>query len=173
MLAPLAHHLRATSVSFDGDSAHGAPLDVLRLGARHPHGDVPHKPRLGAQHPASALAPDKRGAILCAGEARVPGAAAQRAKLLNAGGAGDRHPLGLVTGADVADGVTPRLGTPRPVSIQRHFCKYHSVTNLPDMSPGLSPDENLIAICRFLPVFSLKVRCFSINCTSVKASIWD
>ena len=48
-------------------------------------------------------------------------------------------------GADVADGVTPRLGTPRPVSIQRHFYKYHSVTNMPDMSPGLGPDENLMA----------------------------
>ena len=144
MFASLAHHLCAASVSFDGDSAHGAPLDVLRLGARHPHGDVPHQARLGAQHPASALT-DQRGAILCAGEARVPGAAAQRAELLDAGGTGDRHPLGLVTGADVADGVTPRLGTPRPVSIQRHFCKYHSLTNLPDMSPGLGPDENLMA----------------------------
>ena len=141
VFASLAHHLRAASIPLYRDSAHGAPLDVLRLGPRHPHGDVPHQPRLGAQHPGASLTHESC-AILSAGEARVPGAGAEGAELLDTGGAGDGHPLGLVTGADVADSVTTSLGTPGPVSVQRHLCKYHSVTNLHDMSLclGLLPD---------------------------------
>ena len=177
MFASFAHHLRAAGISLDGDGAHGAPLDVLRLGPRHPHGDVPHQPGLGAQHGPALAGPDQGRPVLCTGEAGVPGAAAQGTELLDAGGAGDRHTLGLVTGADVTDGVTPRLGTPRPVGVQRNFCKYHSVTKLPNMPKGLGLDQIKILSaylqCFFLPVFSLKVRCFSINCTSVKASIWD
>ena len=165
VFASLAHHLRAASVPLYRDGAHGAPLDVLRLGPRHPHGDVPHQPRLGAQHSGAALTHESR-AILCAGEARVPGAGAEGTELLDAGGAGDGHPLGLVTGADVADGVTTRLGTPRPVSVQRHLCKYHSVTIICTICHYVwarPADIYLFAMPNNLPVFSLKVLCFSIN----------
>ena len=136
VFASLAHHLRAASIPLYRDSAHGAPLDVLRLGPRHPHGDVAHQPGLGAQHGPALAGPDQGRPVLRTGEAGVPGAAAQGTKLLDAGGAGDRHTLGLVTGADVADGVTPRLGTPRPVGVQRNFCKYHS-----DLPKGLGLDR--------------------------------
>ena len=76
VLAPLAHHLRAAGVPLDGDGAHGAALDVLRLGPGHPERDVPHHLRHTTD--TSAALADERRTILCAGEAGVPGRAAQR-----------------------------------------------------------------------------------------------
>ena len=58
--------------------------------------------------------------VLSTGEAGVPGGGAEAAELLDTGGAGDGHPLGLsAAGADVADGVAASTGAPRPVGVQR------------------------------------------------------
>ena len=109
MLAPLAHHLGTAGVPLYGDGAHGAPLDVLPLHLPDPHGEVAHLPALLHQE----------GPVLGAGEAGVPGGRAETAELLDAGGAGDGHPLGLGPRADVADGVAASTGAPRPVGVQR------------------------------------------------------
>ena len=89
VLAHLARHLRTAGVSLDGDGAHRAPLDVLPLPP-----------------------------VLSTGEAGVPGGGAEAAELLDTGGTGDGHPLGLGPRADVADGVAPSAGAPRSVGVQ-------------------------------------------------------
>ena len=110
VLAPLAHHLRTAGVSLDGDGAHRAPLDVLPLHLADPHGQVAHIPALLHQE----------GPVLSTGEAGVPGGGAEAAELLDTGGTGDGHPLGLgAAGRDVADGVAASTGAPRPVGVQR------------------------------------------------------
>ena len=109
MLAPLAHHLRTAGVSLDGDGAHRAPLDVLPLHLADPHGEVAHIPALLHQE----------GPVLSTGEAGVPGGGAEAAELLDTGGTGDGHGLGLgAAGADVTDGVAPSAGAPRSVGVQ-------------------------------------------------------
>ena len=91
VLAHLARHLRTAGVSLDGDGAHRAPLDVLPLPP-----------------------------VLSTGEAGVPGGGAEAAELLDTGGTGDGHPLGLGAAVrDVADGVAASTGAPRPVGVQR------------------------------------------------------
>ena len=80
MFASLAHHLSTASVSLNGDSTHGTPLDVLVLTARHPHSHITDVHTL----------PHQSSAVLRAGETRVPGAGAQGTELLDTGGAGDR-----------------------------------------------------------------------------------
>ena len=92
MFAALAHHLCASGVSLDGNGAHRAPLDVLPL---------------------------QEGPVLSTGEAGVPGGGAEAAELLDTGGTGDGHPLGLgAAGRDVADGVAASTGAPRPRGVQ-------------------------------------------------------
>ena len=108
MLAPLAHHLSAAGVPLYGDGAHRAALDVLPFHLADPHGQVPDLPALLHQE----------GPVLGAGEAGVPGGRTEAAELLDAGGAGDGHPLGLGPRADVADGVAPSAGAPRSVGVQ-------------------------------------------------------
>ena len=56
--------------------------------------------------------------VLSTGEAGVPGGGAEAAELLDTGGTGDGHPLGLGPRADVADGVAPSAGAPRSVGVQ-------------------------------------------------------
>ena len=110
VFASLAHHLRAASIPLYRDSAHGAPLDVLPLHLADPHGQVAHLPALLHQE----------GPVLSTGEAGVPGGGAEAAELLDTGGTGDGHPLGLgAAGTDVADGVAASTGAPRPVGVQR------------------------------------------------------
>jgi len=108
VLAPLAHHLGTAGVPLDGDGAHGTTLDVLPLHLADPHGEVADIPALLHQE----------GPVLSTGEAGVPGGRAEAAELLDAGGAGDGHPLGLGPRADVADGVAPSAGAPRSVGVQ-------------------------------------------------------
>ena len=108
MLAPLAHHLGTAGVPLDGDGAHGTSLDVLPLHLADPHGEVADIPALLHQE----------GPVLSTGEAGVPGGGAEAAELLDTGGAGDGHPLGLGPRADVADGVAPSAGAPRSVGVQ-------------------------------------------------------
>ena len=115
MLAPLTHHLSTAGVSLYGDGAHGAPLDVLPLHLADPHGQVAHIPALLHQE----------GPVLSAGEAGVPGGGAEAAELLDTGGAGYGHPLGLgAAGADVTDGVAAGTGAPRPVGVQRDLWRH-------------------------------------------------
>ena len=59
----------------------------------------------------------------------MPGGAAEGAELLDAGGAGDGHALGLVAGADVADGVAARAGAPGPARVQGDFCNSGALDN--------------------------------------------
>ena len=113
MLAALAHHLRTAGVPLYRDGAHRAPLDVLPLHLTDPHGEVAHLPALLHQE----------GPVLRTGEAGVPGGRAEAAELLDTGGTGDWHPLGLAASADVTDGVATSAGAPRPVGVQRDFCR--------------------------------------------------
>ena len=113
MLTPLAHHLSAARVPLYWHGAHRTSLDVLSLHLPYPHAEVSHLPALL----------DKEGPVLRAGEAGVPAGRAEAAELLDAGGAGDGHALGLGAGTDVADGVTPSAGAPRTVCVQGNFCR--------------------------------------------------
>lgn len=112
VLTPLAHHLSAARVPLYWHGAHRTSLDVLSLHLPYPHAEVSHLPALL----------DKEGPILGAGEAGVPAGRAEAAELLDTGGAGDGHALGLGAGTDVADGVTPSAGAPRTVCVQGNFC---------------------------------------------------
>ena len=71
MFAALAHHLGAAGVPLDGDAAHRAPLDVLRLGEGEGE---------GVWRLAAAL--DEGRAVLRAGQGGVPRGGAEAAELL-------------------------------------------------------------------------------------------
>ena len=108
MATPPTHHLSTARVPLYWHGAHGTSLDVLPLHLPYPHAEVPHLPALL----------DEEGPVLGAGEAGVPGGGAEAAELLDTGGTGDGHPLGLGPRADVADGVAPSAGAPRSVGVQ-------------------------------------------------------